>query len=326
MSGDNDDILDINLDGADDDSAGAGDVLDVVLDPTSPHPSAPSRKPSPVAAVPDDADTEVPMTAGGVCPRCGYALRPLEVHCPRCAKLGGQAPPPGPVDDNASPPLPELERPLHETERSRGCLVTSIIGGLVLVAIAVGVPIAIWMQPAQRAKREYELGLQAQIRVDFQVARQHYDKALQFDPNMGLAAFSMGTTYLRVGDPALVQAMQEMVDRAIQGQTGELDKADEWFRRALQIGQTLPPSKLLMDQRIKTPAHLRAFSRASLALTAFIRASAAIQADQYEQASAWIQVATSEAQSAMVDDPGNGPAQQVLRSVAPLVPPASGLQ
>jgi tetratricopeptide (TPR) repeat protein len=196
----------------------------------------------------------------------------------------------------------------------------------VLLAIAVGVPTAIWMQPSQRARREYELGLQAQIRAQFDVAREHYQKALEFDPKMGLAAFSMGTTYLRVGDPALVQAMQEIMERAVRGQTRELDEADEWFRRALQIGETLPPGKRLMDQRIRTPAHLRAFSRASLALTAYIRAAAAMQAEQFEQALAWIEVAQREAQAAITDDPGNNPAQQVLRSVEPLIPPPSDMR
>lgn len=323
MSGDDDDILDINLDEDEDESA-SEEVLDIELGPRCGSGSGVPAQPKsgPPSRAQADGNADVPMIAGGVCPRCGFALRPLEEQCPRCAKLGvPDAPGVIGQSEPESRPLPGLNRPVPDDRQGRGCLVGGIIGGLALLAIAVGVPVAIWMQPAQRAKREYELGLQAQLRAQFDMARQHYQKALELDPDMGLAAFSMGTTYLHVGDPALVQVMQEMVERAVQGHTQELDQADGWFRRALQIGQVLPPGRRLMDQRIRTPAQLRAFARASLALTAYIRAAAAMQAEQFEQALAWIEVAQREAQAAMADDPGNNPAQQVLRSVEPLIPP-----
>jgi len=331
MADNSEDILNIELDDCDDSTAAGGGVLDVVLEPSAagparlPAPSPPHASVKPPAAE-TEFDSDVPMISGGVCPRCGYALRPLEEQCPRCTKLGSRgAPPPGAADERPEQ-LPEIGRPLPEARRSRGCATSGIIVGVLFLLAAIGVPIAIWMQPQQRAKREYELGLQAQLHADFETARQHYQQALELDPDMGLAAFSMGTTYLRVGDPALIQSMQKMVERATQGQTAELDRADEWFRQALQIGQRLPPSRRLMDQRIRTPAHLRAFAQASLALTAFIRSSAAMQAEQFEQALSWLQVAQREAQAAIIDDPTNGPAQQVLRSVEPLIPPRSDMQ
>ena len=181
------------------------------------------------------------------------------------------------------------------------------------------------MQPGQQAKREYQLGLQAQIRADFEEARLHYRRALELDPKMGLAAFSMGTTYLGIGDPALMDSIQTLTERASVGQTGALDTADEWFRKTIEIGQQLPASKQLMDQRIRTPAHLRAFAHASLALTALIRASAAMQADALEDAMAWFGVVQREAQAALVDDPTNASAEQILRTVQPLIPPTSGV-
>jgi hypothetical protein len=333
MDDDSDDILNIDLDEEDDSGASDADVLDIVLEPSGSPPAEPPAdspprrgpKPKETPQAETEPDGGLPMISGGACPRCGYALRPLEEECPRCAKLGVHSAPLPAASDRQPEGDSELDRPLPQAPRSRGCATAGIIIGVLLLLGAVAVPIAIWMQPQQRAKREYQLGLQAQLRADFETAREHYQKALQLDPDMGLAAFSMGTTFLRVGDPALVQSMQEITERAIQGQTEELDRADEWFRRALQIGERLPEGRRLMDQRIRTPAHLRAFARACLALTAFIRASAALQAEQFEHALAWLQVAHREAQAAVIDDPANSAAQQVLRSVDPLIPPRSDL-
>jgi hypothetical protein len=315
-----DDIIDISFDEDEPRQRPDDSVLEVNLEQErgSKRPQATPK------ATSADSEADLPMVSSGVCPRCGYALRPLETECPRCTKQG---PTTGlsPVSATEAPttPLPEVDRGYPVPASNRGCVVGWIIGAIVLLAVIIGVPLAIWMQPAQRAKREYELGLQAQIRADFERARSHYQRALEIYPNMGLAAFSMGTTYLHVGDPALVQSMQQAVEQASQGHTEELDQADEWFRKALEIGQRLPVGERLADQKIRTPAHLRAFARACLALTAFIRASAALQADQFEQASAWLAVAHREAQAAIIDDPQNPSAQQILRTVDPMVPPSS---
>ena len=215
---------------------------------------------------------------------------------------------------------------LPPVQPRRGCLTVGIIGAVLLLAVAVAIPIAIWMQPSQQAKREYQAGLRAQLRANFEEARLHYRKALQLDPDMGLAAFSMGTTYLGIGDPALMQSIQQLTQRASRGETRDLDTADEWFRKTIEIGQRLPPGKQLMDQRIRTPAHLRAFSHTSLALTAFIRASAAMQADALDDAMAWFEVVQREAQAALMDDPSNSSADQILRTVGPMIPPTTGAE
>jgi len=54
-----------------------------------------------------------------------------------------------------------------------------------------------------------------------------------------------------------------------------------------------------------------------LALTALIRASAAMQADQLDDGLAWLRRAGEEAQGALLDDPGNSAADRVLRMVMP---------
>jgi tetratricopeptide (TPR) repeat protein len=190
----------------------------------------------------------------------------------------------------------------------------TIAGVILFVALAAGIPIYMWMQPAQRAKREYQAGLRAQLAGDFPLAQQHYRTALQLDPQFGLAAFSMGTTYLRIGDPAMLQSVEQITQNAVQGRTQELDEADRWFEQAATIGQSLPASTRLMDQRISSPARLRAFARSCLALTAMIRASAAMQADQLEDGMAWLRVAGQQAQAAVADDPQNPAANQILRA------------
>lgn len=331
MKDDGNDVLDISFDDdAEEPPAADNGVLQIDLEPAaSPSPAAPVTPPSPgpsapqKAVSPDDTPSgDLPMLSSGVCPRCGYALRPLETQCPRCARLGPRAP------SAIAPEMPSqaAEAPQEEFPAARprrGCLLGGLIGSVLLLALAAAIPIAIYMQPAQRAKREYRLGLQAQLHASFDEARLHCQKALELDPDMGLAAFSMGTTYLGIGDPALMQSIQDLVKRAEKGETRELDLADEWFRKTIEIGRRLPPGKQLMDQRIRTPARLRAFAHASLALTAYIRAAAAMQADALENAMAWLQVAQSEAQAAIVDDPTNTSAEQILRTVGPMVPPSS---
>jgi hypothetical protein len=117
-----------------------------------------------------------------------------------------------------------------------------------------------------------------------------------------------------------VQSIDKLTQKAVWGQTQELDEADKWFKQAAVIGQHLPPSTQLMDQRINTPSRLRAFARACLALTALIRSSAAIQADQLDDGMSWFSVAAQEANEAVLDDPGNAGANQVLRAIPPIMP------
>jgi tetratricopeptide (TPR) repeat protein len=331
MPDENDDILNISLDDDHEHASAGDDVLDIDLEMDAPpepgsSPLAPAPKPMPLSPSPADKDdvADLPMVSAGVCARCGYALRPLEDQCPRCARSGPAAPAPSDPGEHA-PDEGHVEHDFPPARSNRGCLIWGIIGSCLLLATAVGIPLAIWMQPGQQAKRQYQLGLQAQIRANFEEARHYYLKALELDPEMGLAAFSMGTTYLGIGNPALMDAIQALTERASNGQTRTLDTADEWFRKTIEIGQRLPASKQLMDQRIRTPAHLRAFAHASLALTALIRASAAMQADALEDATAWFQVVQREAQAALVDDPTNASAEQILRTVEPLIPPASGV-
>lgn len=333
MTDGNDEYLDIDL-SDDDESGSSSDVLDLTLDADlSAPPARPAsaaarpRRPSPADTAAELPTTPLPMISTGVCTRCGYALRPLEDVCPRCKQAVEnyvENVVENPVEKPQSPAAeaPEAALPPLEGQPSpqRGCSLFAIAGTIAFFALAVGIPLYLWSQPAQRAKREYQAGLRAQLAGDFETARSHYQSALSLDPNMGLAAFSMGTTYLHIGDPAMVKSVEQMTQKAIVGQTQELDEADKWFEQAATIGQRIPPSARLMDQKISSPARLRAFARACLAVTALIRASAAMQADQLDDANAWFQVATQQAQTAVVDDPSNDSANQVLRAIPPVIP------
>ena len=233
-----------------------------------------------------------------------------------------------PVEKAAVPPAAASEAPLPPVDAiaspHRGCSLFTVAGVIAFLALVIGIPLYMWMQPLQRARREYQAGLRAQLAGDFEGARTHYQAALSLDPNMGLAAFSMGTTYLRIGDPAMLKSVDQITQKAMWGHTEELDQADKWFEQAATIGQKIPASTRLMDQKISTPARLRAFARACLAVTALIRASAAMQADQLDDAMAWFQVSTQQAQMAIVDDPANDSANQVLRAIPPIAPPTGG--
>lgn len=305
-----DDVLDLDWSDLDDEGA-APRVVDVDL------PAATGRDAK--SATHTGAQPALPMVSGGMCPRCGYALRPLEESCPRCKSAPQSEPPEAraipshdsiPATDEAY--LPRVAGPARG---STGVWVGVMVAAL--VAIGAGVGVFLWTSPRVQAARAYRDGLQLQLQSRFEEARASYQKALELDPTMGLAAFTLGTTYLRLGDPAAISAVQELLDRAIRGQTSELDEADHWFRHAIALGGQLPPDKRLMDARISTPLRLKAYAHSCLALTAFIRASAALQADALDDGMAWLQVAGQEAQAALLDDPQNTAAETILKRITP---------
>ena len=315
---DDDDVLDIDIEDLQADGEPAG-VLDLTLEEQPPASS--SIRPSEPPVVTPQGQPALPMTSSGSCPQCGYALRPLEDVCPRChfnTRARAEAPAKDrPLQTEPAPVTETYPPPLAPAPRRSGCGLGYVMAlGLLFLAL-LGIPMFIWMQPAQRARREYQAGLREQLRGHFEAAREHYRTALHLDPKMGLAALTMGTTYLRIGDPTMIQSIQELSRQAMWGQTQDLDEADRWFRQAIQIGQELPPDTHLADQRITNPPRLRAFAHACLGVTAAIRASAALQADQLDDGMAWFQVATQEAQNALMDDPGNPAAEQVLRATTP---------
>jgi tetratricopeptide (TPR) repeat protein len=219
-------------------------------------------------------------------------------------------------EHDSTPELPPLAPPA--TGRRSGWLLALVLGLLGVVLVLGGW--LVWNSPHLAAQRAYKQGLAAQLQGRFEEAQACYRRALQLDSDFGLAAFSLGTTYLRFGDPSLLQSIETLSERAVQGDTQALDEADRWFRETIRIADRLPPDTRLMDQNIRDPLKLRAFARACLAVTAIIRASAAIQAEQFEDGMAWLEVVSREAQAAIADDPGNAIAAEALRNLPPIRP------
>jgi hypothetical protein len=320
-------ILDLNVEDLDDPTASDG-TLDVVLGDEPATRVTSSARPahsSDTTGEETQPALDVPMVNGGVCSRCGFALRPLEDVCPRCRGTVVQAasaqpqalptdqPPPGLA---ATGQFPEVSSSAAGGER-RGCRLATLLPMGALVALVGVAGWSVWMSPSLRARRAYQEGLKLQLSGDSAGARGKYRQALDLDPAMGLAAFSIGTTYLGMGSADTARAMGELTQRAVSGQTAELDEADRWFRYAMEIARRLPANAHLMDERISTPLRLEAFSRACLATTALIRYSAAVQADDLDAAAGWLRVAGEEAQQALRSDPDNSAAQQILGQIGP---------
>ncbi len=326
MNNKDDDILNINFDSEESNEALEEDILDIEIEPEDDF-SASSQAEVGMAGVTQEDTAVPPMIALGYCPKCGYAFRPLETECPRCAKYGS-ATTENDTQEEAFSAGTDFSPEMAPSRRSAGVsfLVTFLVIFFLLGAAGV-IILSLLMQPEQKAIREYRKGLQAQFQGKFEEARKHYQRALELDPQMGLAVFFMGTTYLRVGDPAGLENCEEFTNKAAYGDTSELDKADEWFRKTVEIGNSLPAEKRLLDQKINTPAKLRAYAHAFLDLTAIIRFVGAIQGslifdngenDDWQAAYYWLDRAVKEAQSALIDDPQNSMAEEMLRSTQEL--------
>lgn len=319
-----DDILDIDLDDLDPaeplDAAtvsGPASSPDGRGDQSGKSPTAPPRSEGRISP-----SAGIPMVRAGTCPHCGFALRPLEEICPRCHQDPSRQPEPIPIPEKPVPvsaggesvPQPDFS-PAPPASRRR---VSAVLVSLIAMALLLGLSISLfYFSPAVQARLAYRRGLRLQMEAQFEAARQEYQRCLECDPHFGLAAFSIGTTYLRLGDPGIIGAMQDLTSAATKGDTSALDEADRWFGESIRIAQELPVSQRLSDARISTPRKLIAFAHSCLALTALVRASAAMQADQLEDGLAWLQRAGEEAQAALTNDPGNSAADRILRAVTP---------
>ena len=285
----NDDYLEISWDDlADDGETPLGTA-------SSPPPSANSR--------PD----VLPMTKSGTCSQCGFALGPLDQECSRCrnpelAHKYAETTTPRPA-------APAGEGVVSRPNRLRPFLFASL-GAFLLVAAAIVVYVHV-QSPRARAMREFRQGLAAQLDRRFAEAQQHYTNALELNPSMALAAFFMGLSHLHISGADAADALMGLQSRAVYGDTRAFDLADEWFRRSINIAENLPPETRLTHDDINTPARLQSFAYTFMALTALARATAALEADQWDDAFAWLRVAGSQAALAIRHDPSNSLAREL---------------
>lgn len=298
----NDDVLEINLDDDED------EPLDITLE-EAPEETAPSD-----AVAPEPADEQAVTEADAAtryCPVCGFALPPLADECPRCARSAASAP-----AEEPEPERPQQDYPAATPSRSRRSI-GLIIGLVVVVALIVVVPLALFNSPTFKARAAYQDALKAQLAGDLQTAQDKYRQALEYNPEMGLAAFGLGTTHLGItlgaGDTS--RRVTELLQQAEAGNTAGLDRADRWFDRAIDLANRMPDDRKLIDQNLRTPRKLASYGHAFKSLTALIRYYAAIQADNLTVAQQWLHRVNEEAGQALALDPDNPFAAQIRGQV-----------
>ncbi len=308
----------------------AGPVIDVVLDDDAPaaasrapssaaRPPTPRPRSTPSARTAPAPGTDAPEAGGKPCPVCGFAIPPLETQCPRCARLGSPA-----AAGGGPAQLPAVDPggayPNVEPRRRRTGVV---IGVIVVVAVVVGAAALtaylITNSPHQRARRAFDEGLKAQLAGDMETARGKYLKALELDPDMGLAALMMGMTHLGISLTGNTTGyLQQLMELAAGGDTRALSEADRWFDHAVVIADRLPPTSSLRHADIKTPAQLAAYAHVMKAITAYLRYSAGLMSEDPLSASPWLSMMQSELQQAFALDPTNPYARDMQNQLPPL--------
>ncbi len=290
-----------------------GTVIDISFD-NEDRPAATSR--SVVSRGNDAASEDDVDDSKQFCRKCGFALPPLATECPRCARIG--------VHKNTSqaitPPeyTPVGSAPQYAPAR-QSCAFWSALASLtIIIVVAMLVAWYLVNSPGVRARAAYRAGVEAQLAGDMVTARAKYAEALEIDPQMGLAAFAAGTTFLGITvGSGTGQTLQGLLERATLGQTHDLDEADRWFDRAITLATTMPESRQLQDPNISTPAKLGAYAHAMKAITAFIRYVAALNAESFDVAGQWLGVASYEWQLCLQLDPENPYGTQLGGKLSP---------
>jgi hypothetical protein len=314
------DIIEISFD---DDDEPDGQEQEPATDPDidiilhdAPRPSSPPsasgdvarRSPRPAAPLPQEQVE--PASTEKYCPICGFALRPLDTECPRCARLDTVATPPA----AASPDVPTHTDPTYPPVRAPRppARIGLILVAFIILAIAIAIPFIIINSSAYKARAAYREAVEAQLAGDLETAKAKYLEALEHDPKMGLAAFGLGTAYLGISVGGRAdQHIFQLLQHATVGVTSDLEQADRWFDHSIVLANQMPPDRALHDQNINTPRKLASYAHAMKAMTAFIRYYAAILTDDFDIAEQWISVAGREVGQSLTLDPTNPSAQEV---------------
>lgn len=349
-----DDILDISFDDEDEDDTDLGssaddDDIDITfhdddLEPSEPpsappaedRPTAPSSAPPQAAEPPQPTqpppapDPTTPKTPK-YCPECGFALGPFAAKCPRCTWTLGV---PGETSDTPEQPpdapsdLPPVIAPPEAADypaaapRRTGSRLPLIIVLIIIPVIAVTAVFMILNSPGYKARAAYRAAIQAHAAGDLETAKQKYREALDYDPDMGLAAFGLGTAYLGITlGTGNLQRMQQLLDSASAGITTDLEAADQWFDHAIVLANRMPGSTTLQDPNISTPRKLGSYAHAMKAMTAIIRYYAALQTDSFDIAGQWMQRAHNELTQSFALDPTNPTAGEFRDALPPSAPP-----
>ncbi len=319
-----DDIIEISFDDDDeDDDSSSGDDIEIVFhddEAAAPLPSPPSAPPEPLEepapTAPRPVAEQPPESGEKYCPECGFAMPPLATECPRCARLAIRPP----RDDQAETELPPVAgpatyAPAAARPRSR---VGLIIAAIVMIAVAIVIPIVIFNSPAYKARAAYREAVKAQLAGDLEAAKAKYREALEYNPDMGLAAFGIGTCHLGISLGGRTDAyVERLLDAATGGVTTELDEADRWLDHAIVLANRMPANRALQDPNISTPRKLASYAHAMKAMSAFIRYYAAVLAGDFLVAQQWMQAASGEINQALALDPTNPDARDLSDRLTP---------
>ncbi len=182
-----------------------------------------------------------------------------------------------------------------------------IIAAVVVIAAVIAIPIALFNSSTFQARAAYRAALKAQVEGDLGTAREKYQEALEHDPEMGLAAFGLGTTYLGItlDQRGTSQQITALLDQASAGDTRALTQADRYFDEAIRLANKMPDDRKLIDENLRTPRKLASYAHAFKGLTALIRYYAAVQTGAFEVAEQWRARAATEAGQAFTLDPSN---------------------
>ncbi len=190
--------------------------------------------------------------------------------------------------------------------------------GIVILLLA---PLLYYLlaSPQARARRHFIRGVALQTAGQFDQASDEFRQAIDLDPTLAPAAVRLGLALLHLGGVAPdVSFTQEMLRRAMQGDTGPLDAADEAFRLALQMADAARPGRRFPDKAQPGTNSVRANAHACLGLTAVLRASAAIGASNSAAAVAWLREARLQCERATNYAPAN-PLAALVRSLAEML-------
>ena len=346
-----DDILDISFDDEDENDTGLGSssddddieitfhdddpeppALPVSAPPARDEPPAPSTIPAEASQAPEPtqpppAADPAPPTAPKYCPECGFALEPFAAKCPRCpwtVGASGETPDKPEQPPDAPSDLPPVTAPPEAADypaaapRRTGSRLPLIIVLIIIPVIAVAAVFMILNSPGYKARAAYRAAIQAHAAGDLETAKQKYREALEYDPDMGLAAFGLGTAYLGITlSTGNLQRMQQLLDSASAGITTDLDDADRWFDHAIVLANRMPESTTLQDPNISTPRKLGSYAHAMKAMTAIIRYAAALQTDSFDIAGQWMQMAHNELAQSFALDPTNPTAGEFRDALPP---------
>lgn len=164
--------------------------------------------------------------------------------------------------------------------------------GLALLVALVATGCWLVMRPQARAARAYSAGVQALRAGDAQGAALRMELALQYEPQMAEAALCLGFARLGfAGQGFSTYGLTQLFEDARWGRTSALDGADEAFRYCVSAASGRPADAPVRSLFAATVQEMIAVAWIGQALTALLRAAAAVDTAHPDQAQQWIAVA-----------------------------------